>query len=400
MAPLGPFARDRACAVALSGGADSTALALLAAGWGRPTALIVDHGLRPESGEEAGRAAERVRHLGIPATVLPLDGLPPGPGIARRARAARYDALTAACRRVGIADLLVAHHAGDQAETVLMRAERGSGGDGLAGMAAETVRDGVRLLRPLLRVPPARLRATLRTAGVGWEEDPTNRDAAYARVRARRRLSDGAASGPDPATLLARAALGAATRAEADRLAAGWAARWVVLRPDGTALVCADAVPPRVLAALLRTLAGREHLPGGNQVASLAGSLRPATLAGVRVLLAGRVGPGWLLARERAAVAAPVRARPGARWDGRFVLAAAPPGDAEAWIGALGDDAAGLRRFSSLPAAALQVLPAVRILGRLAAVPHLPWPDAATCAAWDIRFAPKVPVAGAAFVSS
>ncbi len=181
MAPLGPFEPAPRLAAAVSGGPDSTALALLAHAWvrrcgGSLLALIVDHGLRPESGQEATTVAARLAERGINARILPLTGLTAGPALAERARTARYATLLDACRDAGILHLLLGHHAADQAETVIMRALSSSGPAGLAGMAVLHETPSVRLLRPLLFVPPARLRATLAAAGIGWEDDPSNAD--------------------------------------------------------------------------------------------------------------------------------------------------------------------------------------------------------------------------------
>lgn len=404
MEPLGPFARDRSCAVAMSGGADSLALALLAGRWGRPAALVVDHGLRPDSAGEAAQAAERARGMGLAATVLTLRGLLPGAATAERARDARYAALASACRAAGLTDLLVAHHARDQAETVLMRQSRGSGPEGLAGMAAETVRDGVRLLRPLLPVPPGRLRATLRAAGLGWAEDPTNQDARYARVRARDSLADPDGDRPRTSALVEAASRHGAERAASDAGRAALLARWVSVRADGFAHARSGRLPVQALAALLRCLGGGAYPPPMAQVELLARELRPATLAGVQVLRAGRSGPGWLLVRELAAASDPIFCVPGVRWDGRYrVRTVDPHADDRLTVGALGmEDAARLRGnvASRLPSAVLRVLPAIRSGDRLVAVPHLLWPDAAACAPWQIAFEPNVPVAGAGFVSS
>ncbi|MBV9755783.1 MAG: tRNA lysidine(34) synthetase TilS, partial [Alphaproteobacteria bacterium] len=110
--PLGPFGPESRLAVAVSGGADSTALALLAAGWtgtrgGSVLALVVDHGLRPESGAEAALALRRLAERGIPGRLLPIAGLDRGPALAERARRARYAALEQACRKAGIVHLML-----------------------------------------------------------------------------------------------------------------------------------------------------------------------------------------------------------------------------------------------------------------------------------------------------
>lgn len=190
MAPLGPFETAPVLAVAVSGGRDSLSLALLTQQWalsqgGRIVALIVDHGLRAEAAAEAVETRARLAQFGINSDILCWAGPKPNSGLQDAARAARYRLLFDACRRHGILHLLVAHHAGDQAETVAMRAGRASGPDGLAGMAGLVEHRDARLLRPLLCIPRARLTATLVARRVTWIEDPSNADPRFERVRLR-----------------------------------------------------------------------------------------------------------------------------------------------------------------------------------------------------------------------
>jgi tRNA(Ile)-lysidine synthase len=190
MAPFAPFENHPVLAVAVSGGRDSLALALLAHEWARAregsvVALIVDHGLRAEAAREAEATRELLTHRGIEAVILRWSGAKPAHGVQEAARVARYDLLFEACRERGILHLLVAHHADDQAETIAMRAAHGSGADGLAGMAALVERRHARLLRPLLSVPRALLTATLEALEVAWIEDPSNADPRFERVRVR-----------------------------------------------------------------------------------------------------------------------------------------------------------------------------------------------------------------------
>jgi tRNA(Ile)-lysidine synthase len=384
-------------AVAVSGGADSLALAYLAAHWGRPLALIVDHGLRPEAATEASETAARLAGLGVEWRILTLRGLRRG---AARARQARYAALTEAAREAGFVDLLVAHHVRDQAETVLARRLSQSGAAGLAAMPAVAEAHDVRVVRPLLGVAPGRLRATLAAAGLDWVEDPSNQDPSALRARLRRELDDPEGGGGETAALAEAAAQAGARRAAAEAAIAAVLAERVSIRPEGFALLGPGALPAAALSALIRALSGRAYPPASAAVARLAADPRPAVLGGVRMLAAGRFGAGLLLVREAAAMAAPVRAEPGALWDGRFRLgdAAALPGGATvcATMGALGPDAARLRRLSGLPAAVMVTLPALRLHGVLAAVPHIGygWPQ--FCA--RMVFSPASQAAGAPFV--
>ena len=199
MAALGPFEDRPAIAAAVSGGADSMALALLLHRWARARggevlALTVDHRLRTESSREVGQVAAWLAARGIAHHSLvwkrPAGG--PGSALQARAREERYRLLASWCRRRGVLHLALAHHAGDQAETVLMRLARGAGLDGLAGMATSLARDGVRLIRPLLLIDPRRLRASLAEAGQEWIEDPSNRNERFERIRWRRIIPPGA----------------------------------------------------------------------------------------------------------------------------------------------------------------------------------------------------------------
>ncbi len=346
MARLGPFGPAPKLAVAVSGGADSTALALLAREWagrngGSVLALIVDHGLRPDSAAEAILVRDRLEAMRIEAKILTLNLLG-GARLQETARAARHAALAQAARAVGALFLLFGHHGGDQAETVAMRAARGN--FGLEGMAGWTARDDVLLLRPLLGVQPEVLRAFLRTEKMQWVEDPSNADRKFERVRVRQ---DGGGMAPADA----------APRRAAEQETADFLACHVTLRPEGFAVVHAGSVPPAALAALLRVIGGAKYPPRRDSVAALGENLRPATLGGVRVRKTAKFGGGWLLAREPAACAPPIPATENALWDSRFRLSAGQPG---ATIGALGADAAAFREGSDLPSLVLQTMPCFR----------------------------------------
>ena len=190
MALFGPFESHPVLAVGVSGGRDSLCLAFLAHAWatargGRIVALIVDHGLRAAAAGEASTTSGLLAQHGIASEILRWTGPKPASGLQEAARGARYRLLFEACRRHDALHLLVAHHAEDQAETVTMRAMRGSGPDGLAGMAALIERPEGRLLRPLLLVPRARLTASLVAWGVCWIDDPSNTDPRFERARLR-----------------------------------------------------------------------------------------------------------------------------------------------------------------------------------------------------------------------
>ena len=167
--------------VALSGGADSLALTAVAARLRPTTALIVDHGLRPESGAVADAARDRALALGCTgARVLRVEvGTTGGPEAA--ARTARYRALDSARDDRPV---LVAHTLDDQAETVLLGLGRGSGPRSIAGMSPWRRPWG----RPLLELRRADTEAACREAGISYWSDPHNVDEAFTRVRLRREV--------------------------------------------------------------------------------------------------------------------------------------------------------------------------------------------------------------------
>ena len=269
MERLGPFEPAPAMAVAVSGGADSTALALLARNWvvprgGSLLALVVDHGLRAESGAEASLTLSRLSQRGIAGRLLTLHGLARGPGLAARARIARHAALAAACAEMGILHLLLGHHMRDQAETLRMRTCARSGAAGLAAMAALAEGELVRLLRPLLAVPPGWLRQFLHGEGMEWVEDPSNTDPASMRARVRAQLNDPDGDGFAVMSGLVRTRQLGEQRAGVERATAAELAREVRLHPEGWALL-----PPRGrvsvihvddLARLLVTLLSAENV--------------------------------------------------------------------------------------------------------------------------------------------
>jgi tRNA(Ile)-lysidine synthase len=193
---LAPLARAGSILVAVSGGPDSVLLLRAMSRWRdgfaqRPlvSAATVEHGLRPGSADEAARVGEWAQALGVPHAILPWTGRKPRAGIQAAAREARYALLEAHAEAIGARVLLTAHHADDQAETVLMRLLRGSGIHGLSGMPAERLRaTGLRHVRPFLDLPKARLVASLAAEGAEWIEDPSNKDARYGRTAMRELL--------------------------------------------------------------------------------------------------------------------------------------------------------------------------------------------------------------------
>ncbi|QAU45095.1 tRNA lysidine(34) synthetase TilS [Bradyrhizobium guangzhouense] len=229
----------RALVLAVSGGPDSVALMWLAARWRHSlargpdiTVVTVDHGLRKEAAREAREVKRLATGLGLAHRTLRWRGAKPNAGLPAAAREARYRLLAQAARAAGASHVLTAHTRDDQAETLLMRLFRGSGIAGLSAMARLSTRDGLVLARPLLDVPKSQLIATLKRAGIGFAEDPTNRDPAFTRPRLRALLPQLAAEGGDIRTLVRLAGRLARANAAVEVLTDG-AERFLRLRDRG-----------------------------------------------------------------------------------------------------------------------------------------------------------------------
>jgi tRNA(Ile)-lysidine synthase len=268
--------------IAVSGGPDSLALLLLACAAfpGTVQAATVDHGLRPESADEADLVARLCGARGIPHAVL-KPGQPITGNLQSAARRVRYALLEAWRAEQGLDWILTAHHADDQAETLLMRLNRGSGVGGLAGIRAVNGR----VLRPLLGWRRSELERIVAEAGIDAVADPSNRDERFDRARLRRAL--------EAADWIDRPAIARSARALADaEEALDWAAeRLAAERIEGDAeslqLDPADVPPELRRRLLLRALRriDADAAPRGEELSRLLATLEQggtATLSGVK----------------------------------------------------------------------------------------------------------------------
>jgi tRNA(Ile)-lysidine synthase len=224
-----------AIVLAVSGGPDSIALMWLAARWRRTlargprlVAVTVDHGLRAEAAREAREVKRLARSLDLPHRTLRWTGAKPKSGLPAAARDARYRLLVQAARQSRATHILTAHTRDDQAETLLMRLLRGSGIAGLAAMAREVEREGVRLARPFLNISKSQLIATLSKAKIEFSEDPSNHDITFTRPRLRTVMPALVAEGGD-ARNLARLAWRLARANAAVEVLADGAERYLAL---------------------------------------------------------------------------------------------------------------------------------------------------------------------------
>jgi tRNA(Ile)-lysidine synthase len=179
---------------ALSGGPDSTALALLSQRYADAVgkhhhAVIVDHGLRGDSGNEARRVQTRLRRFGVDSNIIQITKPRPTAGLQEWARINRHHALLSAARQKKAA-LFFAHHASDQAETVAMRLLKSSGLNGLGGIACHRMQHDVVVARPVLGWMPDQLKAVCHNLDCDFEIDPSNQNHHFERVRIRKFLAD------------------------------------------------------------------------------------------------------------------------------------------------------------------------------------------------------------------
>jgi len=417
LAALARFEARPCLAVAVSGGPDSLALAILADHWarergGRICALTVDHGLRPESGAEirllhGWLAARSIRH-----EVIAWSADKPATGVQEAARVARYALLAEWCREHGCLHLLTAHHREDQIETHLIRGNAGSSTYGLAGMSAIRELADCRILRPLLDVAKARFVALLDAESQPYVIDPSNRDPAF--ERSRLRATGAVPAGADFAALLGGIRKLGHERAAHERKSDRLLAEKVVLHPAGFAVLDPDLtrassdIAERALQVLLAAIGGKPYPARRERLARLRGILaeggrRGHTLGGCRFVHWRR---RFLVLRELAGGAGPVRLTPGMRllWDRRFGVALPVTAPGAVTVGYLGHSGVvALNRQQpeqprgGLPRLLYPILPAVWDAEGIAAVPHLGYRRRRDAAVPEFSFRPVHPLTRAGF---
>ena len=287
-------------AVGFSGGADSTALLLAcAARWpGQVRAWHVHHGLQAAADGFEAQARAVCERMNVPIQVAHVDArAQPGESPEATARHHRYKAFEALAlqesARPATKTIVLAQHADDQVETVLIALSRGSGLPGLAGMPARWQRGGLTFCRPLLAVPGSALRAWLRLRGADWVEDPSNADTAFTRNRVRHRLLPALAEVfPEFRTTFARSAQHAAqAQALLDEVAADDLAA-CGLPPRIAAL---QALSPARQGNALRHWLATAHrsVPSAAQLAALQVQIAACRTRGHRIEL--KVGSGQVV---------------------------------------------------------------------------------------------------------
>ena len=420
MASLARFETRPFIAVAVSGGPDSLALALLADRWARERAgevcaLTVDHQLRPETAAEIRRLQAWLSARAIRHEVLAWSGEKPTSGLQEAARVARYRLLAGWCREQGCLHLLTAHHCDDQIETHLIRRRAHSGPDGLAGMSAIRDLADCRVLRPLLAFPKARLVAFLDAERQRFIADPSNLNPAFERARLRR----GEGIMPPAAELsglLAEIRRLGTRRATREHDLNASLAQSLSLHPAGFAIFdprVLSAMPheiaERMLSALVATIDGACYPSRRERIARLHSMLVGAakgayTLGGCRFV---RWRERILVVREIARAAKPARLMPGEHifWDRRFKVMLPARARNFLTIGHLGP--AGVvqlnrlgvpGRQSPLPRLLLPTLPAAWDDNDIVTVPHMGYARDGIGAGPHFIFRPVNPLSQAGFV--
>jgi tRNA(Ile)-lysidine synthase len=416
------FESSPVIAIALSGGSDSMALLALTQHWtslrnAKIIALTVDHRLRPESAAEAAWVHEQLAQAGIEHHILRWDADKPSANLQSEARNARYALMEAWCRERHILHLLVAHHRDDQAETLLVRLERGSGIDGLSAMPWVSYYRSIRLIRPLLSFTKQELQAYLTLRGKRWCEDPSNGNLYYTRNRIRRSLSI-------EDELLSKRLAATAThmgraRVSIERHVAKLLVASVALHPQGYALLAVERFKTfpeeealRALAAVLMTIGCGEYTPRFAALSTLyrkiiAGLTSAVTLAGCSIIPQRQ--SSLLLCREVAAMAPALTLVPGMeqQWDERFTckIRKGCVLPASVTIGALGSE--GWRKvvavepsFSRiiLPKQVIITLPALKTLDSILTIPHIGYyTEGITENEFSCRFQPRSALTSAPF---
>ncbi len=190
-APLQGLTLALPLAVAYSGGADSTALLHASAAiWpGQVQAIHIHHGLQSAADEFVRHCQAVCAELGVVLHVVKTDARhATGESPEDAARKARYLALAQAATSLNVKTVLLAQHADDQVETMLLALSRGAGLPGLAAMPSRFERHGVQFMRPLLNVSVVAIRSWIDAEQIPFIDDPTNADTAFTRNRIRHEL--------------------------------------------------------------------------------------------------------------------------------------------------------------------------------------------------------------------
>ena len=259
-------------AVGVSGGVDSMCLLY----WLHNVkmdvvCLHVNHRLRPEADIETEYVKSVCEKLNIPVHIFYWNDEKPENGLEAAARQARYKMMTDFCYENNIEYLLTAHQSDDQIETFLMNLSRGSGLFGLAGMMAESERDGIKILRPLLNVPRSEIKKYCEDNNIKYFVDSMNTDEHYTRVKIRqnRHLLNEKLDISDARILLAVQNLGRTRQwmekyldARIEMVIRSWGALFL----DSFLFDEAEEIRLKLLGLLIQKIGGDDYIPRLNSL--------------------------------------------------------------------------------------------------------------------------------------
>ena len=327
------FWLGRPALVAVSGGSDSVALLHWMVEHFSDEYLhcvTVDHGLRPESSDEAQAVAAMAGHLGLPHKTLTWQ--PYTPASSADARRARYSLLHQYAIQLDAGVIALGHNLDDQAETVFMRALRShqdSNTTGLSGIPEWSTFHGVHLWRPLLEQTRQELRDTLKAKSIVWIDDPTNQDLGYERVRVRKLLNQQNGSAPARRQDLARLArLSGRTRKWMNQQVAEALQQYVRIESGGALTFAPSSSLPRpivleLLACLVLVAGGQNFRSPTAKLTGIADAIEVGQSMQVtlgRCLITNKSGVVTVRRENRNLPELPVQIDRDVLFDGRLLL--------------------------------------------------------------------------------
>lgn len=326
-------------------------------------AIIIDHGLRPTSCEEAAETAARLKMMGIKVRCARLLQIDHGKAIEEHARHMRYQKIFEICREEHCHDLLVAHQADDQIETFVKRQSFHSGPDGLASMGWMSKREGISIYRPLLGVSRQALRQTLRDNHISWFDDETNETTERGHIRKMWGNRE------EKENIWALSMQYGQKRTKRDQIMRSWLAQNGTIYRQGWISLGKSLPPPFILMRLIISYSNRPYPPDFHAVERICEEKRPCTLHGVRFVFWRMT---WFMLREYADIPPVTPTLEGGIWDHRFIIKNVPQHQERVMIAPVG---LGIDRKirQGWPALFCATLPCLYQNGKRKAIPHLDW---------------------------
>ncbi len=337
MQPFFPMESAPTIAVAVSGGIDSMALCWLLHEWARNNnatiiPITVNHKLRKEADEEVRFVASIMQSWSLKHITLDISPDQYQGNLQASARHNRYALMEQWCHEHNILHLATGHHLDDQAETYLLRLQRGSGVEGLASMPSIQYLHQLRLIRPLLSFPKSRLRATLESASVPWIEDTSNCSLHYDRNRLRHALDTPSTPGHMHKRVAMSAFACGSSRAAQEEWAATLACKYISISPLGYATLARDifkenaTIVAMIVSKLLHTIRGSKTQPRRENIETIlpyfhAPSHKKSTLHGC-IIHYSKTLDAFSIFRDSAMIEEeiPLPCPTQIRWDDRFSL--------------------------------------------------------------------------------